>query len=80
MLTGLIESSKGSAIAYNNDMFKEADKVRQIMGVCPQHDILFENLTPVEHLRVFYDFKGGNPELKEKEIADLIKDVGLTID
>jgi hypothetical protein len=34
----------------------------------------------VEHLRVFYDFKGGNPELKEKEIADLIKDVGLTID
>ena len=45
MLTGLIESSKGSAIAYNNDIFK-----------------------------------GGNPELKEKEIADLIKDVGLTID
>jgi ABC-type multidrug transport system ATPase subunit len=50
MLTGLIESSKGTAIAYNNDMFKEADKVRQLMGVCPQHDILFENLTPVEHL------------------------------
>jgi len=50
MLTGLIESSKGSATAYNYDMFKEADKVRQLMGVCPQHDILFENLTPVEHL------------------------------
>jgi hypothetical protein len=38
------------------------------MGVCPQHDILFEYMTPIEHLSVFYDFKGGKPEFKEKEI------------
>lgn len=31
-------------------------------------------------MSVFYDFKGGNPALKEKEIADLIRDVGLTVD
>jgi ABC-type multidrug transport system ATPase subunit len=50
------------------------------MGICPQHDVLFENLSPKEHLSVFYDFKGGDPALKEKEIADLIRDVGLTVD
>jgi ATP-binding cassette subfamily A (ABC1) protein 3 len=37
-------------------------------------------LTPIEHLQVFYDFKGGDPAKKEKEIADLIRDVGLTVD
>jgi len=42
--------------------------------------VLFENLTPREHLNIFYDFKGGNPDLKQKEIDDLIKDVGLTLD
>jgi ATP-binding cassette subfamily A (ABC1) protein 3 len=80
MLTGLIRASKGSAHCYNYDMFNEEDKVRQIMGICPQHDVLFDKLTPKEHLDIFYDFKGGKPELKAKEIADLIRDVGLTTD
>lgn len=80
MLTGLIEATAGNAIAFKEDMFKNAEEVRKIMGICPQHDVLFENLTPLEHLSVFYDFKGGKPELKEKEIADLIRDVGLTPD
>lgn len=30
------------------------------MGVCPQHDVLFDFLTPIEHLEIFYDFKGGD--------------------
>lgn len=80
MLTGLIQASKGTASCYGYDMFKDADKIRQLMGICPQHDVLFENLTPREHLDIFYDFKGGDPALKQKEIDDLIKDVGLTID
>lgn len=56
------------------------DEVRKFMGVCPQHDILFELLTPEEHLDIFYDFKGGDPDKKQGEIEKLIKDVGLTID
>lgn len=55
-------------------------KVRRFLGVCPQHDVLFDFLTPIEHLNVFYDFKGGDPKLKAKEIEDLIRDVGLTVD
>ena len=48
--------------------------------MCPQHDVLFDLLTPEEHLDIFYDFKGGDPALKKREIADLITDVGLTVD
>ena len=50
------------------------------MGVCPQHDVLFDLLTPAEHLSIFYDFKGGNSKLKKREISDLIRDVGLIPD
>jgi len=65
---------------FDLDLFEQMDEVRQLMGVCPQHDILFELLTPEEHLDIFYDFKGGDPDKKQGEIAKLIKDVGLTPD
>lgn len=80
MLTGLFNATNGTANVYGKDMFRDTEAVRQFMGICPQHDVLFNNLTPREHLDIFYDFKGGNPENKEKEINDLIRDVGLTVD
>lgn len=80
MLTGLIEKSEGQAKCYNVDMFEDMDNVREFMGVCPQHDVLFDLLTPREHLDIFYDFKGGDPMNKKREIDSLIEDVGLSID
>lgn len=53
------------------------DAVRQTMGVCPQHDVLFELLTTEEHLNIFYDLKGADPKLKKAEIEKLMKDVGI---
>lgn len=80
MLTGLIQPSAGEASVFDTDMFNAISKVRTFMGVCPQHDVLFDLLTPEEHLSIFYDFKGGDPALKEQEIKDLVRDVGLTVD
>jgi len=31
--------------------------VQKLIGVCPQHNILWEELTPFEHLRIFADIK-----------------------
>jgi len=47
------------------------------MGVCPQHDVLFDLLTPEEHLDIFYDFKGADPAKKKDEIEKIMKDVGV---
>ena len=80
MLTGLITKSEGEASIYNTDLFEDMDQVREFMGICPQHDVLFDLLTPREHLEIFYDFKGGDPAKKTQEIESLIADVGLTID
>lgn len=80
MLTGLINKTRGDAKVYDLDMFEQRDEVREFMGVCPQHDILFDLLTPREHLDIFFDFKGGDPNRKQEEIDAFIEDVGLDID
>jgi ATP-binding cassette, subfamily A (ABC1), member 3 len=60
MLTGLINPSKGRASAYGKDLKEDANEVRKFMGICPQHDTLFELLTPSEHLDLFFELKGGD--------------------
>ena len=80
MLTGLIGKTSGEATVYEKDIFEETDEVREFLGVCPQHDVLFDLLTPREHLDIFYDFKGGDPKRKQAEIDSLIEDCGLSID
>jgi ATP-binding cassette subfamily A (ABC1) protein 3 len=34
------------------------ESLRKIMGVCPQHDSLYDNLTVKEHLEMYAVFKG----------------------
>lgn len=58
MLTGLLNASSGNAEVFGIDMFDDMDTVRKFIGVCPQHDILFDLLTPKEHLEIFCEFKG----------------------
>ena len=64
MLTGLINPTDGGAKVFNHNVFRDMDDVRKIMGVCPQHDVLFELLTCEEHLDLFYELKNGDPALK----------------
>lgn len=37
-------------------------EIRRYMGVCTQHNILFDNLTVKEHLELFANFKGMKKE------------------
>ena len=68
MLTGLIASTEGDANLFGIDMFSSMDDARKMMGVCPQHDVLFDLLTPEEHLEIFYEFKGADKTNRKKEI------------
>jgi ATP-binding cassette, subfamily A (ABC1), member 3 len=58
MLTGLLEPTEGSASVNGIDIFNDMGDLRNMMGVCPQHDVLFDYLTPKEHLHLFAAFKG----------------------
>lgn len=49
------------------------------MGICPQHDILFDLLTVYEHLDIYCDFKGVDPAEKDDKIQRIMKDVGVEL-
>lgn len=58
-------------------MFSTMGEARKMMGVCPQHDVLFDLLTPEEHLEIFYEFKGADKTNRKKEIDQLLTDIGV---
>lgn len=45
MQVGLIEPSGGDALIGGFDITKNMDDIYSLMGVCPQHDLLWETLT-----------------------------------
>lgn len=45
------------------------------MSVCPQHDVLFADLTVSEHLRLFEKIKGINPS--SASIQNRANDAGI---
>ena len=79
MLTGLYEATEGNAFYDGEDILigENMDKFRLKLGICPQHDILFEDLTIKEHLDMFSIFKGVPSELIEQEINKTLVDFQL---
>ena len=77
MLTGLYRATAGTATVFGQDTLEDVDEVRKLMGVCPQHDVLFDLLTPEEHLDIFYEFKGADKTNKKAEIEKLLEDIGV---
>lgn len=77
MLTGLINSTSGFAEVFGIDLFADMNEVRNFLGVCPQHDILFDLLTPEEHLEIFCDFKGVPKEEQPFQIKQMLMDVDV---
>jgi ABC-type multidrug transport system ATPase subunit len=47
------------------------------MGICPQHDTLYDELTVEEHLYLFGTFKGYDSDKLDVEVKKLIADVNL---
>ena len=79
MLTGMYEATQGTAIyegvnildSMNMEIFREK------LGICPQHDILFEDLTIREHLEMFSIFKGVESTEVDNEVNKTLHDFQL---
>jgi len=53
MLCGFFQPTQGSATIEGLSILTEMERIYTIMGVCPQHDILWDLLSPRQHL-LFY--------------------------
>ncbi|CAD5114243.1 DgyrCDS3384 [Dimorphilus gyrociliatus] len=72
MLTGFIPPTSGSAVINGFDIRTDIDRVRESLGLCPQHDILFDNLTVEEHLIFFASLKGCPKNEIDSEVSKMI--------
>ncbi|PVU88443.1 hypothetical protein BB561_005858 [Smittium simulii] len=71
ILSGVMPKSRGDALFYGTTL-KNQRAIRSMLGICPQHDILFNELNAQEHVRLYGGLKG----LSKLEIDNLI-DKGL---
>jgi ATP-binding cassette, subfamily A (ABC1), member 3 len=72
MLTGMMEPTSGTALINGKDIRTEMDKVRGSLGLCPQYDILFDELTVREHIVFFCRLKGVPKNKVEEEVQKYV--------
>ena len=53
MYVGLYTPTAGTAVINGFDIRNNMDQIRQNLGICPQHNVLFDRLTVLEHLTLF---------------------------
>lgn len=68
MLTGMIPPTSGTALIDGKDIRTNIDGVRDSLGLCPQHNILFDELTVKEHIVFFSRLKGLKGKAVDEEV------------
>ena len=76
-LTGVLPTTAGEAVVHGSSITHQGglDSVRGQMGVCPQFDVLWDNLTGREHLLLFGAIKGLDGSQAEKQADALLEQV-----
>lgn len=77
MLTGLIPATSGYAMIYDRDTRTDINMIRSNLGLCPQHNILFDKLTVEEHLWFYAKLKQMNDGSINELIENMLRDTGL---
>uniref|UniRef100_A0AAQ5ZS07 ABC transporter domain-containing protein n=1 Tax=Amphiprion ocellaris TaxID=80972 RepID=A0AAQ5ZS07_AMPOC len=77
MLTGLFPPSSGRAYISGYDICQDMNLIRRSLGLCPQHDVLFDNLTVREHLLFYAQLKGFSKDKIPDEVDRIIRILNL---
>lgn len=54
------------------------ERIRQNLGMCPQHNVLFDKLSVEEHLWFYSRLKGMNEDDIRKEMDKLVQESAVT--
>ena len=73
MLSGLLKPTSGSAQIAGFDIGKEPQKVKALIGVCPQEAAVFKFLTGMENLVLFGNLHGMDKKVLKERAAELVK-------
>ncbi|KAG7399525.1 hypothetical protein PHYBOEH_008650 [Phytophthora boehmeriae] len=78
MLTGMMAPSSGDASFRGLSLVNDMSEIRQSLGLCFQHDVLYSELTVQEHLLFYGRVKGYHGAALLEEVNTKVKEVGLT--
>ncbi|XP_068853196.1 phospholipid-transporting ATPase ABCA7 isoform X2 [Aphelocoma coerulescens] len=78
ILTGLLPPTSGTAYILGWDIRSDIDSIRKSMGMCPQHNVLFDILTVEEHVWFYGRLKGLSEQQVQEEMEQLLQDTGLS--
>ena len=77
MVTAQLRPTSGETMVHGLSVNEEAHKIRKFLGMCPQHDILYNELTASEHLWLYGRLKGLPTAMLEEQVPALVKGVKL---
>jgi ABC-2 type transport system ATP-binding protein len=80
VLCGLIKPTSGTAKVDGYDVQKETEKVKTLIGVCPQETAIYPYLTGAENVELFGDLHAMNKETLKARRDMLLEKMGLTED
>ena len=72
MLTGAISVTSGIASVNGFSVVNEINKVRALLGYCPQFDALDPLLTPREHLEFYANIRNIPSSEVQKVIVNIL--------
>ncbi|XP_030379886.1 ATP-binding cassette sub-family A member 3 isoform X2 [Scaptodrosophila lebanonensis] len=77
MLTGMFPPTMGTAIINGSDIRTNIEGARMSLGICPQHNVLFDEMSVSNHIRFFSRMKGLSGKAVEQEVAKYLKMIEL---
>ena len=77
MLGGMLPPSSGTAFLMGKDIRTEMGSIRDSLGFCPQHDVLYADLTVREHLLFYGAIKGLRGKHLSEAVDAKIREVDL---
>ena len=80
ILCGLVKPTSGSAKVCGYDVQKETQKVKELIGVCPQETAIYPYLTGAENLELLGNLYGMNRKIFKERSNMLFAKLGLKED
>lgn len=77
IMTGLFPPTKGDITINEYSIREETKKAQRSVGLCPQHNVLFDYLTVGEHLLFFAKLKGSKSSSMANEIDVILEKIDL---
>ncbi|MFX0170747.1 MAG: ABC transporter ATP-binding protein [Candidatus Hodarchaeota archaeon] len=77
ILTGLLKPTSGKAIVSGYNVLKQTNKVRELIGVCPQEPAYYSYLTGRENVELFGNLHGMHKEELKERTDELLIKVGM---